>query len=124
MAMLSLRRLAQSFKDALRGLVQLFRAEQNFRLQIMGAGLVLIMVMYFPLRQWETIVLLLLIVMVLTMEILNTALERFTDLLKPRLHHYVGAIKDIMAAAVLVTSLGALIIGIIIMGPYFISLVR
>ena len=122
--MLSLRRLAQSFKDAIRGLAQVFRTEQNFRLQVMGAALVLAAMAYFPLRQWEMVVILLLIVMVLTMEILNTALERFTDLLKPRLHHYVGAIKDTMAAAVLVTSLGAFIIGVIIMSPYFISLAR
>ncbi|MBI5728952.1 MAG: diacylglycerol kinase [Candidatus Magasanikbacteria bacterium] len=122
--MLSLRRLTQSFQDARRGLAHVFRAEQNFRLQVMAAALVLAVVFYFPLRQWETVVILLLIVMVLTMEILNTALERFTDLLKPRLHHYVGAIKDMMAAAVLVTSLGALIIGTIIVGPYFISLAR
>lgn len=122
--MLSLRRLAQSFRDALRGLAHVFRAEQNFRLQVAGAVLVLAAMVYFPLRKWETVAVFLLIVMVLTTEVLNTALERFADLLKPRLHHYVGAIKDIMAAAVLVTSLGALIIGIIILGPYFISLAR
>lgn len=86
--------------------------------------LVLAAMAYFPLRKWEMVAVFLLIVMVLTVEVLNTALERFADLLKPRLHHYVGAIKDIMAAAVLVTSLGALIIGIIILGPYFISLAR
>lgn len=122
--MMSFRRLTQSFRDALRGLRQVFQTEQNFRLQVLGAVLVLAAVLYFPLRQWEIIVILLLIMMVLTMEILNSALERFADLLKPRLHHYVGVIKDIMAAAVFVTSLGALIIGGIIMGPYFISLFR
>lgn len=122
--MFSPRRLIQSFKDAFSGLAQVFRTEQNFRLQIAGAVLVLTALVYFPVRKWETIAMLLLIVMVLTMEILNTALERFTDLLKPRLHHYVGAIKDIMAAAVFMTSFGALVAGIIIMGPYFISLVR
>ena len=111
-----------SFIDAGRGVVQVFQSEQNFRIQIVGALMTLAAVFYFPLRKWEMVVLLLLVVMVLTMEMLNTALERFTDLLKPRLHHYVGTIKDIMAAAVLITSLGAFIIGIIILGPYFISL--
>jgi undecaprenol kinase len=61
---------------------------------------------------------------VLAMELLNTALEYFTDLLKPRLHHYVLVIKDTMAAAVLITSLGALIIGLIIFIPHFIRLIK
>jgi diacylglycerol kinase len=56
------------------------------------------------------------------MELLNTALEYFTDLLKPRLHHYVSLIKDIMAAAVLLTALGSAVIGLIIFLPHFIKL--
>ena len=55
------------------------------------------------------------------MEILNTALEYFTDLLKPRLHSYVYTIKDLMSAAVLVSSLGAVTVGLIIFIPYLVD---
>ncbi|MEK7189672.1 MAG: diacylglycerol kinase [Patescibacteria group bacterium] len=40
------------------------------------------------------------------------------DILKPRLHLGVEAVKDIMAAAVLIASFTALIIGLIIFIPY------
>ena len=60
-----------------------------------------------------------LITMVLTMELLNTALEYFTDLLKPRLHQYVESIKDIMAGAVFLTSACAIVVGLLIFVPYF-----
>lgn len=122
--MVSLHRLLQSFRDALRGVVYVFKNEQNFRIQFVIALLVIAAVIYFPLHSWEVVLLVLLMVMVLTMELLNSAVERLSDLLKPRLHHYVGTIKDMMAAAVLITSLGALIVGVIIIWPYFMSLLK
>ena len=118
------KRLLHSFRDAGRGLRHVFRSEQNFRIQLVVAALAALAAAYFPLRRSETVVVILLIVLVLAMELLNTAVEYCVDLLKPRLHHYVLAIKDIMAAAVLLTSLGALLIGIIIFYPHFISLVK
>ncbi|MEK7213476.1 MAG: diacylglycerol kinase [Patescibacteria group bacterium] len=114
-------RLIQSFNDAGRGLSHAFKHEQNFRLQIVASLVVLAATFVFPLKIWEIILIILLCVMVLTMELLNTALENFADLLKPRLHHYVYIIKDVMAAAVLLTSLGALIIGLIIFLPHLIN---
>ena len=121
---MSLKNLFKSFAAAWRGLKHAFRNEQNFRLQILAAILVLIAAFIFPLKNWEFILVILLLTLVLTMELLNTALEYFTDLLKPRLHHYVLAIKDIMAAAVFLSSLGALIIGLIIFLPHFIGLLK
>lgn len=121
---MSLKSLIRSFLAAGRGLKHTFKNEQNFRLQILAAILVLVISFIFPLKNWEFILVILLLTLVLTMELLNTALEYFSDLLKPRLHHYVLAIKDIMAAAVLLSSLGALIIGLIIFLPHFIGLVK
>ena len=115
-------RFFQSLRDALRGLVYVFRTEQNFRLQTLGGAVALALAVIFQVPTWQAVFIIFLIAAVITMELLNTALEHFTDLLKPRLHHYVMAIKDIMAAAVLVTSLGALLIGLIIFIPYFIKL--
>ena len=116
--------MSDSFKNAGRGLVYVFKKERNFRIQTLVGLCSLLLVWFLPLRAWEAIVVILLCVMVLTMELLNTALENFTDLFKPRVHPYVGTIKDIMAAAVLVTSLGALVIGIIIFSPHFIEIIK
>ncbi|MFA6104973.1 MAG: diacylglycerol kinase [Patescibacteria group bacterium] len=122
--MTTVERLLRSFADAGRGVVYVFKKEQNFRLQIFAGLIVFVTIFVLPLRSWETIVLILMVVMVLTMELLNTALENFTDLFKPRIHPYVGIIKDIMAAAVLITALGALVIGSIIIYPHFIGLLK
>lgn len=121
---MSLSRFFQSFKYAKRGLFYAFRHEQNFRIQLYLGTIVLIMAFLFNLRVWEFIVLILLIVMVLVAELLNTAVEYISDLLKPRLNHYVLIIKDIMAGTVLINSIGALIIGGLIFLPHFIGLLK
>src|SRR3989338_8018263 len=96
---MSLRRLLKSFADALRGLKHVFKSEQNFRIQALLGLLVLIAAVYFPLRSWEVVLIVLLTLLVLLVEILNTAFEYFSDLLKPRLHHYVRTIKEIGRAS-------------------------
>jgi len=121
---MSFKRLIQSFRDALAGLRQAFVNEQNFRVQTVCAAVVLLLAAFFPLRIWETMLIFLMVIFVLTMELLNTALEKLVDLLKPRLHNYVKTIKDIMAAAVFLSSLGALIVGSIIFLPYFIQALK
>lgn len=122
--MLSLSRLLKSFRDAGQGLKFVFKSEQNFRIQILISVITLSLAIIFLLRSWEIIILILLISLVLVMEILNTAIEQLNDLLKPRLHHYVRVVKDIMAGAVLLTSLSALIVGFIIFLPHFINLLK
>ncbi len=122
--MFSFQRFKRSFVDASRGIFYIFRKEQNFRIQVVMSLFILIAIILLPLRPWETVVLILLAVMVLTMEILNTALENFSDMFKPRVHPYVGVVKDLMAGAVLITAIGALIIGLIILLPHFLSFLK
>lgn len=122
--MISWRRLITSFADAGRGLKHVYQSEQNFRIQIFFGIAVMAGAIFFQLRSWELIVLVLLVLLVLLVEIFNTAFEKFSDLLKPRLHHYVGVIKDIMAGAVFITSLAALAVGAMIFYPYLVSLLK
>lgn len=110
--------LWKSLKHAWRGLVLAFRTERSFRLQI-GAGLVLlILLVILPFHAWERVLLLLAMASVLVLELLNSTVERLVDLVKPRLNSYVRDIKDLMAAAVLVASVFALVIGLIVLWPY------
>ncbi len=113
-----LRTLVKSFKYASKGLRYALKHEQNFRLQLIAAIIVIILMIFFGVKEWEAVALIFVIIAVLFTELLNTVLERFVDILKPRLHHYSEIIKDMMAAAVFLTSFGAAVIGIIIFYPY------
>ena len=122
--MFSLKRLIRSFRYALRGVAHVFREEQSFRVQIVAGLVVLILALYFGIKVWEAVALLLVIIMVLVLELINSVFERVIDILKPRMHPYVETIKDIMAAVVLISSIGAVLIGVLILGPYVVELLN
>lgn len=117
-------KLYHSFRYALAGLRYAWRHEQNFRLQVMVALVVIILIAVLQPALRDTLLLILLIAFVLTLELVNTALEKVTDLLQPRIHHYAEVMKDLLAAAVFVSSLTALILGLIIFWPYLIRFIR
>jgi len=54
---------------------------------------------------------------VLALELMNSAVETAIDLVSPDLHPLAGSAKDLAAAAVLTASLGAVIVGLVVLGP-------
>lgn len=113
-----LKQLNKSFSFALRGLKYVLLKEKNFQYEL-AVGIVVVAAMtYYETTRAETIVLVMVIMAVLIMEILNTIMERVVDILKPRIHPYARLIKDLMAASVLLTSILAVILGLIIFIPY------
>lgn len=118
-----LRTLKKSFQYAWKGLEYTFKNEQNFRIQLAVAVVILALMVIFRVDQWEAVALVFVIMAVLITELLNTILERMVDILKPRLHHYAEIVKDMMAAAVVLSSTGAVIVGLIIFYPYFYRLI-
>lgn len=108
----------KSARHAISGFRYAFRHERNFRIECLFAVAVVVFMLLFPLALWERVILLVMIGWVLAAELVNTIVERIVDMLKPRLHPYARVIKDIMAAAVLISSVIALVVGIIILYPY------
>jgi diacylglycerol kinase (ATP) len=58
-----------------------------------------------------------------TAEALNTALEFLADAASPEFHPLVGHAKDVAAGAVLISAAGAVVIGLLVLGPHVIALV-
>lgn len=73
---------------------------------------------YFTLAKSEWCWIVLAIVAVWTAEALNTAFEILTDVASPDFHPLAGKAKDVAAGAVLISAIGAVIIGLIIFGPH------
>jgi|SRR6185369_11475560 len=112
-------RLFKSFRHALRGIAFALRNERNFQVEMATAGVVGLLMLWLPLSKGENIILIFTIILVLGFELINTAQERVMDILKPRVHPYARVVKDVMAGAVLVVSVGAVVIGFCIFSPYF-----
>ena len=109
---------SRSLRHAVNGLSYAIKNEKNFQNEIAVACVVLVAMIYYRVSPSEMIVLFLVIMGVLVMELLNTVMERIADILKPKIHPYVRVIKDLMAASVLVSSVLAIIIGLIIFIPH------
>ncbi len=110
-----------SMTYATRGIIYVWQHEQNFRIQCLVGIFVFALIFVFQLRRSEMIVVLLLILLVLLLELLNSAVEKLADVLKPRLSEQIEITKDIMAATVLLSSVGSFIIGLIIFLPHIVE---
>lgn len=107
-----------SFKFASEGLLAALKEEPNLKFQFL-AGLIVILISIFlkiSTKDWETIIIL--IGLVIAVELTNTAIEAVVDKFVENQHPGAKLAKDISAAAVLVASLTAAIVGVIIFSPY------
>lgn len=111
---MSIKKRIQSFKYALEGLEVLFRTEVNARIHLVIAILVVGMGFYFHLATWEWLIIILTIGFVIVAEVFNTAIEKLTDLASPDIHPLAKKVKDMAAGAVLLSTVVAMILGVII----------
>ena len=118
---MNIRGFLKSIRNANRGLKYVFMHEKNFRLQIFAALIVLLLIFYFDVSTIESLILLLCIALVVTLELVNSAIELLIDLFKPRFSQKIKVVKDILASAVYVFAFFSMIIGIIVFYPYFIE---
>ncbi|PIR03005.1 MAG: diacylglycerol kinase [Candidatus Magasanikbacteria bacterium CG11_big_fil_rev_8_21_14_0_20_43_7] len=119
---MNINRFYVSIMHAVRGITYVFRHEQNFRIQIYVSLAVYALTWVFSLKDSERVVIMLLMILIIVLELVNSAIEKFTDIVKPRLHDHVAIVKDIMAGTVLLSSIGATILGLHIFFPYMIEL--
>lgn len=112
----------KGFIYAYNGLVIFFRNERNGRIQLFIAVFVVLAGLILSVSLWEWIILLICIASVISLEMINSAIEKVCNLIQPQYHPAVKVIKDIAAGAVLWCSLISGVIGIIIFLPKLIHL--
>ena len=111
-----------SVKNCLDGISYVTKNEKNFKREIVLGIIALILSYILKIDKIEFIIILTMICLVLTAEIINTAIERTVDLVTKEYHELARIAKDVSAGSVLVTSIFSLIIGIIIFIPKIIIL--
>ena len=112
----------RTFKGSLDGISYVTKSEKNFKREIALGIIALILSYILKIDKIEFIIILTMICLVLTTEIINTAIERTVDLVTKEYHELARIAKDVSAGSVLVTSIFSLIIGIIIFIPKIITL--
>lgn len=113
---------AVSFKHAIRGIGVIFKTQHNAWVHAAAAVVVIALGFIFQISEAEWGLLVLSMAAVLAAEGFNTALEIDIDLTSPDYHPYARDTKDVAAGAVLLTVLGAVIVGLIIFLPKIVVL--
>ncbi|HXV62511.1 MAG TPA: diacylglycerol kinase family protein [Vicinamibacteria bacterium] len=108
----------ESVKLALRGAWLLLRAQRNAWIHAAATLAMVTAGLYFDVAPIEWACLILATACVWTAEAFNTALELLADVASPEFHPLVGQAKDVAAAAVLFSAVGAAIVAVLILGPY------
>jgi diacylglycerol kinase len=117
-----MQRFFKSFQYAVRGILSAFSSENNCRIQLLAAVVVVGASWRLRLAPLEWAVVVLCIALVIGMEMINSAIEKTCDRITRERDDYVRYIKDIAAGAVLWTSIGAAVVAAIIFLPKIIYL--
>ena len=110
----------KSLVFALKGAIKLITTEHSIMVQSTLAVLITIAGFYFNISHEEWLFQTLAIGLVLSIEGLNTAVEKVADFIHPEYHTKIGFIKDIAAGAVFFAAMTAIAIGLMIYLPKFI----
>ncbi|OIJ22135.1 hypothetical protein BKP45_05530 [Anaerobacillus alkalidiazotrophicus] len=108
------KRFIWSFIFAWSGLKNAFRHEQNIRIHFTIGLVIIVLSFLLNIPLFEKIILLLVIGVIISLEVMNTAIERVVDLVTKEYHPLARIAKDVSAGAVLIFSMFAVIIGILI----------
>ncbi|MDV3733966.1 diacylglycerol kinase [Elizabethkingia anophelis] len=108
----------KSFRYAFKGAFLLITTEHSVITQSLLAAILIISGFLFHITKTEWLFQVLVIGLVLSIEGLNTAVEKLCDFIHSDYHKHIGFIKDIAAGAVTFAALTAVVVVLIIYSPY------
>ncbi|GAA4319895.1 diacylglycerol kinase family protein [Mucilaginibacter gynuensis] len=112
-----MKKVIRSFGYAFKGIGYAFKTQLNFRIHSVATLIAAAMGFWLRISTAEWLWIILCIAIVLLTELLNTAIETLTDLVSPQYNEKAGHVKDVSAAAVVVSAVFALIVGMMIFLP-------
>jgi diacylglycerol kinase (ATP) len=107
----------KSIGYAFKGMILLLKTESSIQVQFFVALLITAAGFYFEISSLEWAIQIFAIALVMSIEALNTGLEKICDFVHEDFEARIGFIKDIAAGAVAIASLAAMIIALIIYLP-------
>ena len=111
--------MLDSFKFAFAGIDWSIRNHPNFRVHLIISFFVLILGVVLKVTQAEFAILVFAIILGLVAEMTNTAIEEVTNLITIKWAHQAKIAKDVSAGMMLLTAMGAVLVGLEIFVPYF-----
>lgn len=111
---MEMKKLLESFNHAINGVVDAARTQRNMKIHIIASIAVLLACFFFNISKAEFLAIAITITMVISAELVNTAVEAAVDLNTNYYHPLAKVAKNTAAGAVLVTAINALLVGYIV----------
>ncbi|QJW91068.1 diacylglycerol kinase family protein [Spirosoma taeanense] len=121
--MINVQKVLRSFRFATEGIITLFRYENNARVHLLIALLVILAGFWLNLSRVEWTIILTQIGLVWAAEAFNTAIEKLCDFVSPGLHPQIKAIKDLSSGAVLLLAITAVVVGVVVLGGRLVDVI-
>lgn len=118
------KRLLNSFKYAMEGLLYALKNEQNMMIHVFMAVFVIVMGILLQISMMEWLISFLLIGLVIGTELMNTFIETVVDLTCHEKNELAKIAKDTAAATVLVFALTSVVVGVMIFLPKLLDLLK
>ena len=110
----------ETLNCAIEGIIYAVKTEKHMKAHFIISAIVLFLALFLDIDGRDFVLLIISITFVIFAELVNTAIERTVDLIREDYHPLAKAAKDLAAGAVLVASVGAVIMGYIILSkPIF-----
>ena len=114
--------LLGSFKYALSGIGFAIINNRNMQIHVLAALVALVLSLYFKIEKGELLAIIVMIILVVSAEMINTSIEEMTNLITKEHRREAKIAKDVSAGMVLVVSLGALVVGLYVFLPRILNL--
>lgn len=112
----------ESLNCAIDGILWAAKSERHIRYHFVAALAVVFLALFFRVTALEFFLLVLAAILVIFAELVNTAIELVVDLVSPDYHELARLAKDVAAGAVLVTSVGAMVLGYLVLSGHIFPL--
>lgn len=118
------KKLINSFKYAIEGIISSFKTERNMKIHIFIMILVIIAGIILKISALDWIILVIMFALVISAELFNTTFETVVDMITKERNEKAKLAKDIAAGAVLVLAIGSIIVGLIIFIPKILNFIK
>lgn len=112
-----MKKFIKSFYYAFQGIISSLKQEKNMKVHIIIMLIVIICGIIFKISKIEWIICIILFALVISLELVNTSIEKTVDLITQEKNEIAKIAKDVAAGAVLVAAIAAAIIGLLIFVP-------
>ncbi|MGI6216233.1 MAG: diacylglycerol kinase family protein [Coriobacteriales bacterium] len=119
----SIKSLGKAMRLAIAGIVKTFKTERNMAIFVVVAIIALVLCAVLRCTPVEWCIVIIMIALVFTTELINTAIESAVDLTTSEFHPKAKDAKDIAAGAVFFISMASAVVGIIVYITAFLRLI-